>query len=71
MELFIQRAFAQAMMERRQGAIVTIGSINSYGAFPLPAYCPSKTAILRFTQILAVELGRFGIRVNGVLRPMY
>ena len=54
------------MTDRGLGAIVTIGSINSYGALPLPAYCPSKTAILRLTQILAVELGRFGIRVNGV-----
>ena len=68
--VYTARAFAQAMMERRQGAIVTIGSINSYGAFPLPAYCPSKTAILRFTQILAVELGRSRIRVNGVA-PTY
>ena len=68
--VYTARAFAQSMTERRKGAIVTVGSINSYGAFPLPAYCPSKTAILRFTQILAVELGRFGIRVNGVA-PTY
>ena len=68
--VYTARAFAQSMTKRRQGAIVTVGSINSYGAFPLPAYCPGKTAILRFTQILAVELGRFGIRVNGVA-PTY
>ena len=64
--VYTVRAFAPAMTDRGLGAIVTIGSINSYGALPLPAYCPSKTAILRLTQILAVELGRFGIRVNGV-----
>ena len=64
--VYTVRAFAPAMTERGLGAIVTIGSINSYGALPLPAYCPGKTAILRLTQILAVELGRFGIRVNGV-----
>ena len=64
--VYTVRAFAPAMTERALGAIITIGSINSYGALPLPAYCPGKTAILRLTQILAVELGRFGIRVNGV-----
>jgi NAD(P)-dependent dehydrogenase (short-subunit alcohol dehydrogenase family) len=64
------RAFARAMTARKAGAILTIGSINSFGALPLPAYCPSKTAILRLTQLLAVELGRFDIRVNGVA-PTY
>lgn len=64
------RAFARGMVERRRGVVLTTGSTNSYGAFPLPAYCPSKTAILRLTEVLAVELGRFGIRVNGIA-PTY
>jgi NAD(P)-dependent dehydrogenase (short-subunit alcohol dehydrogenase family) len=64
------RAFGRAMRERGGGTIVTFGSVNSYAALPLPAYCPSKTAILRLTQMLAVELGRHGIRVNGVA-PTY
>jgi len=60
------RAFARAMMERGRGAVCTIGSIMSTAPSPLPAYTPSKTAISRLTQILAVELGRRGIRVNCV-----
>ena len=64
------RAFARAMTERRKGAILTIGSTNSFAPLPLPAYGPSKTAILRLTEILAVELGRFSIRVNGIA-PTY
>jgi NAD(P)-dependent dehydrogenase (short-subunit alcohol dehydrogenase family) len=60
------RAFARAMMARGRGAICTIGSIMSTAPSPLPAYTPSKTAIMRLTQILAVELGRHGIRVNSV-----
>ena len=68
--LYSVRAFGRAMTHRRQGAVLTVGSINSLAALPLPAYCPSKTAILRLTQLLAVELGRFGIRVNGVA-PTY
>jgi NAD(P)-dependent dehydrogenase (short-subunit alcohol dehydrogenase family) len=64
------RAVGRVMQEQGSGAIVTLGSINSFAALPLPAYCPSKTAILRLTEMLAVELGRFGIRVNGVA-PTY
>ena len=64
------RAFAPAMVERRNGTVLTVGSITGSGAFPLPAYSPGKAAIERFTQILAVELGRHRIRVNGVA-PSY
>ena len=64
------RAAGRAMKGQGGGAIVTLGSINSFVALPLPAYCPSKTAILRLTEMLAVEFGRFGIRVNGVA-PTY
>lgn len=64
------RAVGRVMQGQGSGAIVTLGSINSFSALPLPAYCPSKTAILRLTEMLAVEFGRFGVRVNGVA-PTY
>ncbi|MEM1159631.1 MAG: SDR family oxidoreductase [Pseudomonadota bacterium] len=64
------RAVGRVMSGQGSGAIVTLGSINSYSALPLPAYCPSKTAVLRLTEMLAVEFGRFGVRVNGVA-PTY
>jgi len=64
------RAVGKVMEGQGGGAIVTLGSINSFVPLPLPAYCPSKTAILRLTEMLAVELGRFGVRVNGVA-PTY
>jgi NAD(P)-dependent dehydrogenase (short-subunit alcohol dehydrogenase family) len=60
------RAFARAMIARKRGAIVTLGSINSRLPLPLPAYNMGKAAIERLTQLLAVELGRHGIRVNSV-----
>lgn len=60
------RAFARAMITRKRGAIVTIGSVNSYAALPLPAYGPGKAAIMHLTKILAVDLGHYGIRVNSV-----
>jgi len=64
------RAFGRLMRDAGRGSIVTVGSVNSFAALPLPAYGPSKTAILRLTEILAVELGRHGVRVNGVA-PTY
>lgn len=60
------RAFGRQMITRKRGAIVTLGSINSRLPLPLPAYNPGKAAIERLTQLLAVELGRHGIRVNSV-----
>lgn len=60
------RSFARCMIPRRRGAIVTLGSINSRMPLPIPAYNMGKAAIERLTQLLAVELGRHGIRVNSV-----
>jgi NAD(P)-dependent dehydrogenase (short-subunit alcohol dehydrogenase family) len=64
------RSFGRQMIARKRGAIVTLGSINSRLPLPLPAYNPGKAAIERLTQLLAVELGRHGIRVNSVA-PTY
>jgi NAD(P)-dependent dehydrogenase (short-subunit alcohol dehydrogenase family) len=60
------RAFGRQMIPQRKGAIVTLGSINSRLPLPIPAYNMGKAAIERLTQLLAVELGRHGIRVNSV-----
>ncbi len=60
------RAFARQMIPRKAGAIVTLGSINSRLPLPIPAYNMGKAAIERLTQLLSVELGRHGIRVNSV-----
>ncbi|HEX5016600.1 MAG TPA: SDR family oxidoreductase [Actinomycetes bacterium] len=60
------QSFGRLMMARKKGAIVTLGSIHSRLPMPLPAYNPGKAAIERITQLLAVELGRFDIRVNSV-----
>ena len=68
--LHTARAFGRRMMDRERGSIVFIGSTNSVAPFPLPAYGPSKTAILRLMELLAVEYGRRGVRVNGVA-PTY
>lgn len=64
--VYAVRAVAPYMEQRQSGAIVTVGSVNSFIQLPLPAYNPSKAAIKRLTELLCMELGRNFIRVNGV-----
>jgi NAD(P)-dependent dehydrogenase (short-subunit alcohol dehydrogenase family) len=59
------RAFLPAMIERRRGSIVNIGSIT--GKRPLlgrSPYATSKLALVGLTRTLALETGPFGVRVN-------
>ncbi len=65
------RVFGKQMIAAGEGgSIVTVGSINTMLPLPLPAYNPGKVALARLTQLLAAELGRHGIRANGVA-PTY
>ena len=60
------RAFAPQMAARGQGAILNVGSTNSFQMMPLPAYAPTKAAIRALTELLAAEWGPRGVRVNTV-----
>jgi NAD(P)-dependent dehydrogenase (short-subunit alcohol dehydrogenase family) len=55
------------MIPRKSGAIVNISSVaGRQGMGTRSAYCSSKFAIIAFTQSLASEAGRYGIRVNAI-----
>jgi NAD(P)-dependent dehydrogenase (short-subunit alcohol dehydrogenase family) len=61
------RAFLPAMIERRSGSVVVIGSMT--GKRPLPGrtpYASSKTALIGLVRTLAHEAGPHGVRVNLV-----
>ncbi|MDC0111816.1 SDR family oxidoreductase [Emcibacteraceae bacterium] len=58
--------FGRQMRVVGSGAILNLGSLASFAPLSLPAYTPSKQAILGLTQILAAELGPHGVRVNAV-----
>jgi len=61
------RAAGRLMREHGGGAIVNIGSGCCKVPFPgLVAYTASKGGIDMFTKVAAIELGRYGIRVNCV-----
>src|SRR5262249_42431015 len=51
------------MMAQKAGAIVNVGSQSTRGLHRLP-YATSKGGILALTKVMAMEYGRYGIRVN-------
>ncbi len=58
---------ALIMKDRGGGTIVNIGSGANKAPFPnLVDYCAAKGGIEQLTVVSAVELGRYGIRVNCV-----
>jgi NAD(P)-dependent dehydrogenase (short-subunit alcohol dehydrogenase family) len=55
------------MINKRRGVIVNVGSVNGLAALGDPAYSAAKAGMISMTRSLALEYGRFGIRVNIVL----
>jgi dihydroxycyclohexadiene carboxylate dehydrogenase len=51
------------MMAQKAGSIVNVGSQSTRGLHRLP-YATSKGGILALTKVMAMEYGRYGIRVN-------
>ena len=67
---------APEMIERRDGSIVVISSIGAMiGSSTIGAYNISKAADLQLVRNLAVEFGKYNIRVNaitpGVIRTKF
>ena len=63
----VTQAFLPEMMRRRSGSIVNVSSVEGLRGYPAdPVYGAFKAAVVHFTRCLALELGRRGIRVNGV-----
>jgi dihydroxycyclohexadiene carboxylate dehydrogenase len=53
------------MMKQQSGSIVNLGSQSTRGLYRLP-YAASKGGILALTKVLAMEYGRYGIRINAM-----
>jgi NAD(P)-dependent dehydrogenase (short-subunit alcohol dehydrogenase family) len=61
------RAAARVMVESGGGAIVTLASISGLrGSKGRAAYGASKAAVINLTQVMAVDLGRCGVRCNAI-----
>lgn len=63
----VGQAAARRMVTRGSGCIINITSIN--GVTPAPnsgAYPPSKAGLAKLTELMAVEWGPLGLRINAV-----
>ena len=58
-------AVLPVMMKQQSGSIVNVGSQSTRGLYRLP-YATSKGGILALTKVLAMEYGRYGIRINAM-----
>jgi 3-oxoacyl-[acyl-carrier protein] reductase len=71
------RAVAPEMMQRRQGRIVTVSSVDAtHGVASGSMYATAKAAVLEYSRCLAVQLRPFNVPVNvvapgGVLTPRF
>lgn len=55
------------MVERRKGKIINI--VSGMGERPIAnfsSYCASKAALIMMTKVMALELKRYGVDVNGI-----
>ncbi len=66
------RDFAHHLVElKRPGRIINISSVLGFRTIGrVPAYCAAKAGLIHLTQVLAMELARYGILVNA-LAPGY
>jgi NAD(P)-dependent dehydrogenase (short-subunit alcohol dehydrogenase family) len=61
------QAFGRHMLERGQGRIINIASLNSYVALSeVAAYAASKAGVVSLTRSLAVEWSKRGVTVNAI-----
>ena len=58
-------AVLSIMMKQQSGSIINLGSQSTRGLYRLP-YAASKGGILALTKVLAMEYGRYGIRINAM-----
>ena len=63
----LTHALLPGMIERGQGSIVNVTSIEGGRGYPPdPVYGACKAAVNQFTRSLAGQVGRHGVRVNAV-----
>ena len=63
----LSKIFGPFMIKQKSGVIINITSLNSELAFPdNPAYITFKGALKQLSKSLALDLGRYCIRVNNI-----
>jgi 3-dehydrosphinganine reductase len=68
--VYMARAAAPAMMERRAGRIMNVSSVAGFmGVFGYTAYSSAKYAIMGYSESLRSELHPYGVGVSVVCPP--
>lgn len=63
----LTHALLPVMVERRSGAIVNVSTVEAFRGIPGHAvYSAFNAGVSAFTKSLAVEVGRYGVRVNAI-----
>lgn len=60
------QAVLPMMQEARHGVVIHVGSVAAFGGFWSAPYTVSKWAIRGLNQVVAAEVGRFGVRSVAV-----
>ena len=64
----VTRAFLPAMLEKKRGRVVQVGSISgTLGTARASAYCAAKWGVIGFTKSLAEELRGTGLATMSIL----
>ena len=64
---YCAHAVIPVMKAKGGGSIVSVGSVNGIGGYGDPAYSAAKAGMISLTRSLAMEYGRYNIRVNIVM----
>jgi len=63
----LSQAVAKIMIQQKGGCILNLGSVASFQPSEMMSvYSISKAGVVSLTQALALELGKYGIRVNAI-----
>jgi NAD(P)-dependent dehydrogenase (short-subunit alcohol dehydrogenase family) len=63
----LSQLVGKIMMEQKGGSIINVSSTGGLKASEtLGVYSISKAALIMLTKVLAVQLGKYGIRVNAI-----
>ena len=65
--LTLTHAVLPTMVEQRSGSIVNNATVEAFRGIPgHAAYSAYNAGVVAFTRSLAVEVGRYGVRVNAI-----
>jgi len=65
--MFCSKEVLKYMIPRKSGNIINISSVAGISGVPKESpYAASKWGVIGFTETLAIEAGKFGIRVNCI-----